>query len=296
MEIARLLATVLTGSALMLTGCTAEGIVEKLTPGVESGIDQEAAFAKAFGGPIDQKLAFGDGFVAVSPERDGARQIGFHLRQGEAFKLAGQKVQVTSGGAVTLSQENGWVVLQTTKDGAPQFSAFKTSAEGMEPVDYYAFKAPEPADKQGHHVVVNKHLNALWHYQDGKLVKAYRVATGRDTKGPQPTWDDFKTNYVTPVGSFVISNMVVNPGYTTLKPGEKNYEGGHPDNPLGTRWMGFEVLKGDNAWIWAIHGTSEPEKIGTWASDGCIRMKTKDAEELYARLKGKSATVQVVAR
>lgn len=43
---------------------------------------------------------------------------------------------------------------------------------------------------------------------------------------------------------------------------------------LGTRGL---VLH-DN---YAIHGTNEPEKIGSYISKGCIRMKNKDIENLY---------------
>lgn len=292
----RWIVALLIGSALALSGCNAGGLVDKITPIVTKTVDLEGELTRVFGGPADQKLGVGSGVVVVSPESNGQRQVGYVVQEGEKFRLAGPKVALPSEGAVTLSAENGWVVIKSLRAGAPQFTAFQPGGDGLQRVEYYSAKAPDPANKQGHHVTINKDWNVLWHYQNGKLVKTYRVATGRD-KGPLPTWEDFKTNYTTPEGSFKLTNFIENPGYTTLKPGEKSYEGGHPENPLGTRWMGFPVLGGnDSGGIYAVHGTSEPDKIGTWASDGCIRMQTKEAEELFAILKGKNATLQIVAR
>ena len=40
-------------------------------------------------------------------------------------------------------------------------------------------------------------------------------------------------------------------------------------------------------WVWdspsyGIHGTNNPDSIGTAASSGCIRMRNSDVEELYS--------------
>jgi lipoprotein-anchoring transpeptidase ErfK/SrfK len=51
---------------------------------------------------------------------------------------------------------------------------------------------------------------------------------------------------------------------------------GDPENPLGTRWIGLENSQG-----LGIHGTWEPETIGTMASDGCIRLANQAVEELF---------------
>lgn len=51
----------------------------------------------------------------------------------------------------------------------------------------------------------------------------------------------------------------------------------HPDNPLGTRWIGIGLGYG-------IHGTNEPPTVGQKSSRGCIRMTNKDVEELYDML------------
>ena len=49
-------------------------------------------------------------------------------------------------------------------------------------------------------------------------------------------------------------------------------------NPLGTRWLGL------NRKSYGIHGTNEPRSIGRNASHGCVRMRNRDVEDLFARV------------
>lgn len=48
-------------------------------------------------------------------------------------------------------------------------------------------------------------------------------------------------------------------------------------NGFGSRWIGINVPWG----IYGIHGTNNPDSIGSYASHGCIRMFNHDVEELY---------------
>ena len=50
---------------------------------------------------------------------------------------------------------------------------------------------------------------------------------------------------------------------------------GSPDNPLGSRWMGF------NTEGYGMHGTADPDAIGQYATLGCLRMHNKDIEEVF---------------
>jgi lipoprotein-anchoring transpeptidase ErfK/SrfK len=54
---------------------------------------------------------------------------------------------------------------------------------------------------------------------------------------------------------------------------------GGPENPLGSRAMYLFTRRGDTGF--RIHGTNEPESIGSAASSGCIRMLNEEVEELY---------------
>lgn len=108
-------------------------------------------------------------------------------------------------------------------------------------------------------IEVNKKANTLVLYANNKPVKQYSVATGK--------------NNGTPAGTFKISNKLVNP--TWFKTGAI-LPPGSPENALGSRWMGFDRTE------YGIHGTIEPQTIGTQASQGCVRMLNADVEELYS--------------
>jgi lipoprotein-anchoring transpeptidase ErfK/SrfK len=54
---------------------------------------------------------------------------------------------------------------------------------------------------------------------------------------------------------------------------------GGPDNPLGARAL--YLFEGDRDTLFRIHGTNEPQSIGSAASSGCIRMLNEEVIELY---------------
>ena len=98
---------------------------------------------------------------------------------------------------------------------------------------------------------------------NGHYIKQYRVGTGKDNK--------------TPVGIFEIAEMLKEPVWYS---GDGVYPFGHPKNILGTRWIGFKDKPG--LYGYGIHGTALPESIGKPESNGCIRLKNEDVEELYS--------------
>lgn len=284
----------------LLAGCNADSLKQINLPVIRKNPPADPA---GVFGPIDQQVAAdlnGDGtdeLVVLGPVRDGARTLGVLQNGKDGYNIIASTPLSPDTTSVQLLNMGGRKAIVTgyAKDGAPQYQAYRLAGSDLDTLDYYTLAAPAPTAAQGWQVTVNKHLNVLWLYNNGKLVKAYRVATGRQTGGPAPTWADYKTNFFTPEGSYAITMFARNPPYNALKPGDKSYPGGHSENPLGTRWMGFQVLDGDNAWVWGIHGTSEPDRIGTWASDGCIRMFTEDAEELFATIPEGTA-LQVVGK
>ncbi|ULO05691.1 L,D-transpeptidase [Paenibacillus sp. 19GGS1-52] len=77
----------------------------------------------------------------------------------------------------------------------------------------------------------------------------------------------------TPEGNFVITDKVVNPN-------------GHANGEFGSR--GLQLSESN----YAIHGTNDPNSIGEDESQGCIRMKRADVEELFALVpKGTKVTI-----
>ncbi len=64
--------------------------------------------------------------------------------------------------------------------------------------------------------------------------------------------------------------------------GTKYIQPGGPDNPLGARAL-YLFQDGRDTYI-RIHGTTQPETIGTAASNGCFRMINEHVIDLYGRV------------
>jgi lipoprotein-anchoring transpeptidase ErfK/SrfK len=58
---------------------------------------------------------------------------------------------------------------------------------------------------------------------------------------------------------------------------------GGPHNPMGAR--GIYLYSGNKDTLYRIHGTNQPEYIGSAISSGCIRLTNEDAIDLYNRVK-----------
>jgi lipoprotein-anchoring transpeptidase ErfK/SrfK len=98
--------------------------------------------------------------------------------------------------------------------------------------------------------------------ENGKVLAYFPVAVGAAVS-PSPT------------GEFEIVNRVANPAYYH----EGVVMAASANSPVGTRWIGLN-LKG-----YGIHGTNAPRSIGRAASHGCIRLKNRDVERLFAMLR-----------
>lgn len=115
-----------------------------------------------------------------------------------------------------------------------------------------------PAERR---VVVSIPDRKLALIENGKIVKIYATAVGA---AASPT----------PSGTYKIAQRVANPAWygpdKVVAPGK--------NNPVGTRWLGLS-RKG-----YGIHGTNDPRSIGKRASHGCVRMRNRDVEDLFARV------------
>jgi lipoprotein-anchoring transpeptidase ErfK/SrfK len=114
-------------------------------------------------------------------------------------------------------------------------------------------------------VIVNKAINKLALIRDGRIEAVYPVATGMNAG-------------LTPEGMFTVTVKAENPYYR-----KKGIPGGAPNNPLGTRWIGFNA-RGTDGRIYGVHGTNNPASIGGYVSQGCVRMHNRDVEHLYERV------------
>jgi hypothetical protein len=116
------------------------------------------------------------------------------------------------------------------------------------PVEMTAHELPFEED-------IYLHIN-LWHKRIylkngiGETLGSFKIAPGaKDTPSP--------------IGAFRIIQK------------SKGWGGG-----FGSHWLGLNVPWG----IFGIHGTNRPEKIGSYVSHGCIRMKNRDIEKVFKRV------------
>lgn len=116
-------------------------------------------------------------------------------------------------------------------------------------------------------ILINLPAHRLYLYHKEDLVKDFPITIGR-IENP------------TPIGSFHIVNMIRDPiwwppdGGAPINPG--------PSNPLGTRWLGLNIVH------YGIHGNNNPLFIGQSISRGCIRMYNQDVEYLFSQVKLKT--------
>lgn len=100
---------------------------------------------------------------------------------------------------------------------------------------------------------------------DDYLVGAYQASFGKEGNA-------------TPLGEFTLGDFLREPVF--WQQGGDPVPFGNPENPLGTRWMGFS----ENT-DYGIHGnTDADETIGSFESLGCIRMHNSEVEELFELL------------
>ncbi|MFT4549083.1 MAG: lipoprotein-anchoring transpeptidase ErfK/SrfK [Verrucomicrobiales bacterium] len=131
----------------------------------------------------------------------------------------------------------------------------------------------------------------------GKFVKSYPVSTSKFGTGDVPG------SKKTPLGTMRIADKIGGGSRsgTVFKGRKKTGEVLKPNSqgrdPIVTRIL---WLKGTQSWnrnaYWRyiyIHGTPEEWRIGSRASYGCIRMKSRDVIDLYRRVK-KGTPVVVV--
>jgi len=116
-------------------------------------------------------------------------------------------------------------------------------------------------------IKVSKSQYTLSLYLNENLYRVYKVGVGRQDR--------------TPVGAFEILNKSMRP--TWAPPGREPLPYGHPDNIIGTRWMGLKPIENTDMNIrgYGIHGTVDPDSVGTPSSAGCVRLRNEEVEELF---------------
>ena len=129
------------------------------------------------------------------------------------------------------------------------------------------------------HALVNLSTFTLDLYLQTTYVKSYKVGIGQGGRD-------------TPTGTWRVKSggKMIRPQWTDPDTG-RLYRSDDPDYPLGSRWIALEGVEGDakGRTGFALHGTKDPETIGTRSSRGCIRLYNGEIIELYNMLcEGKS--------
>jgi lipoprotein-anchoring transpeptidase ErfK/SrfK len=135
-------------------------------------------------------------------------------------------------------------------------------------VDYHRKEAPGT-------IVIDTDNKFLYLVQANQKAIRYGVTVGEEAQG----WS----------GVAKIGNMTEWPNWTPTQ-GEHdrlgklpNFVPGGPQNPMGARAM-YLYANGKDT-LFRIHGTNQPEYIGSAISSGCIRLTNEDVIDLYSRAK-----------
>lgn len=123
-------------------------------------------------------------------------------------------------------------------------------------------------------VIVNTHERALYFVLGRQTAIRYGVAVGKE---------GFDWAGIAEVGRKVEWPRWTPPASMIKRRPElaqwANGMPGGPENPLGAR--AIYLFKNGNDTLFRIHGTNEPQSIGSAASSGCIRMLNEEVTELY---------------
>jgi lipoprotein-anchoring transpeptidase ErfK/SrfK len=178
-------------------------------------------------------------------------------------------VEDMSGGTLDPSTEVGWK--QRDKDlmsNLPYTQASVPDTYRRHIVEYHRKEAPGT-------ILIDSDNKFLYYVMPGGKAIRYGVAVGEEAEA----WS----------GLAKVGRMEEWPPWIPT-PGEQQRLGplpafvtGGPHNPMGARGMYLYV--GNKDTLYRIHGTNQPEYIGTAVSSGCIRMTNEDAIDLYNHVK-----------
>lgn len=171
-------------------------------------------------------------------------KIGYAIQPGDNLTLIANRLRTTVG---ALQRMNPEMLGGTTARIYPGRTLFALRAD-------WSIRVPK-----------SQHILLLYNGPD--LFKLYHVALGRENR--------------TPVGTFDIVNKVFHPDWT--HPSGEVVPYGDKRNILGTHWLALRPTGATDPTLrgFGIHGTWEPESIGSDASLGCVRMRNEEVAELY---------------
>jgi lipoprotein-anchoring transpeptidase ErfK/SrfK len=131
----------------------------------------------------------------------------------------------------------------------------------------------------GRALVLLRGARQLLLVEDGREVRRFRVGVG------MPGWE-------TPTGTFAVIEKTPDPTWKHPATGRLVPPG--PENPLGSRWIGFhrdcqgrrgfngqQHLEVKGCVTSGFHGTPNRDSVGRAVSHGCVRMFDEDVRDLF---------------
>ena len=148
-----------------------------------------------------------------------------------------------------------------------------------------------------HKLVVSVPDQKLALYRKGELVHLYDVSTSKYCLSTR------NGSYGTPLGAHEVAKKIgggqpMGMKFASRRPTGEIVQPNAPGrDPIVSRILWLKGLESSNRNSFSrciyIHGTAEEWKIGTPASYGCIRMRSKDVVDLYKTI-GEGARVEIV--
>lgn len=243
--------------------------------------------------------------IAISePSPTGYRTLALIKGSGSEAEILGANVAVKADLKLTLRKDLGaipvlWVDQSLKVDAPPSKVTIPggeaTEVHGGEPsplawliMSTGLMEVPKPASllaplppPHPTGIVVDLDWNTLYYYEEGQLRLTVPVSTGKFRQAPAISAANYIENHMTPRGEFKVDLLQAE----GMAIPSQDLPAGHPLNPYGSRWIGFSVLAGDHSSVWGIHGTTNPELIGRWTTNGTIALRNEDVEALFQRVK-----------
>ena len=160
-------------------------------------------------------------------------------------------------------------IIQSLEIVSDDFTVFSPDVQPEPSPDIYPGRIPDGLDlaDDEYWLRVNKGNYKLYLYRGLDVERAYDIAVGRNPGDKERAGDNR-----TPVGAFTVQSIEDSRSWTyDFRDGKGVIRGAY--GPwfirLRTRWRGI-----------GIHGTHDPDSLGTMVSEGCIRMQNSELEEL----------------
>lgn len=168
------------------------------------------------------------------------------------------------------------------------------------------FNVLRPDKNVEFYLLIDVSRSKMWFYyldldqNERVLVKSYSVGLGRVDPSSS-------SGLLTPLGKFTLGDKIAI--YKPKSMGMYNGQKIEMVRVFGTRWIPFDKELGNNtsgAKGFGIHGVpwiadssgqlqEDPTSLGKYESDGCIRLATRDIEELFAIIITKPTTIDLVS-